>query len=504
MTVDFVIRFNDFSGGDSGVLDSSLAAGNQFVGENMVVYPSGLLGPRGGLKEFPTRNLPDHTTVPGPAGFTVFNRSLIIVLGRLYALPIAGGPAVGWAPYPSGDATTMVRFVVGNGTLYSLTNGVLHKHNGTVSTTAITTPAPLSEVVRWGYFFVGVDRNRPWRIWFNKVDQAGSDFDSWPVNNYVDVGNNDAITCLQPIFNTLYAGKKEGWWAVSGVLGQLASVREVAIGNGPLDCRFTSVTTDNRIIYWPVQNIPAWFNGERVTLESEQVMSPRFLPFPGDAVIVTPTARRLLLAGDDNQGGTRLFAFQDGAWQHLRAGFRLGALAPNDVRQGSDLPASAIFAVARPTTIGDPAVIVSHVHELNRPAHHDDDWASPIDQPDGVDLISGSFAPTAWFDSQGRQVRVRWVQVQFRKWASGIAESMNRLTLRVESLGPYGAGSEMSDPVFWIEPCERSPVAGANDSWRVNLGEQGWGNGFRLHFDRVAGCAIREIVVGLNLRTERT
>jgi hypothetical protein len=220
-------------------------------------------------------------------------------------------------------------------------------------------------------------------------------------------------------------------------------------------------------------------------------------------VIVTPTARRLFLAGDDGQGGTKLYAYQEGVWNHHRANARLGALAPNDVRQGSDLPRNTVYAVQRPVTIGEPCVIASIVHELGRPAHNSDQYASPIDQPGGSDLVAGSFSPAAWYDGQGRQVRVRWVQVQFRKWPSGLADTVNRMTLRIEALGAYGAGGVTSDPMFWIEPCERALAGGADDSWRVGFGEQGWANGFRLHFDPIAGVAIREIVVGVNLRTER-
>lgn len=503
MPADFVARFSDWKGGDWGVRDSSLADQDQWSGENLTIYPSGLLGPRAGLKALTFTGLPDHTVVPGPMGFAAYKTGLLVVIDKVYRVPMGGGAATAWAAYPS-PAITPVRFVYGNGgVVYSLLNGVLYKHNVATSTTAITTPAPLSEVVRWGYWFVGIDRNRPWRLWFSKVDAAGSDFDTWPANNYYDVGNNDPITALQPIFNTLYVGKREGWWSISGVLGTLASIRDVCIGNGPIDPRYTTLTTDNRIVYWPVQNIPAWFNGERVTLETDQVMSPRNLtPFTGDAVIVTPTARRLALAADDGAGGTLMYVWQHGAWMHHRSAYRLGGLAPGEVRVGSELPTNVVYAAQRPVTIGEPVVIASIHHELNRPAHQSDTYASPTDLV-GTELIAGHFTTPAWFDPQGRMSRVRWVQVQFRKWASGVANSTNRLRMRVEALGPYGAGSELSEPSVWIEPSERAPTAGADESWRVNIGEQGWGNGFRLHFDVVAGVAVREILAGVNLRTER-
>lgn len=44
---------------------------------------------------------------------------------------------------------------------------------------------------------------------------------------------------------------------------------------------------------------------------------------------------------------------------------------------------------------------------------------------------------------------------------------------------------------------------GADDSWRVNLGEQGFGNGFQIEIPRMVGLAIREIVALVDVRTER-
>jgi len=41
---DFVVRYNDFKGGDWGERDPSMADADQFSGSNVVVYESGLLG----------------------------------------------------------------------------------------------------------------------------------------------------------------------------------------------------------------------------------------------------------------------------------------------------------------------------------------------------------------------------------------------------------------------------------------------------------------------------
>src|SRR5262245_32199582 len=113
MSVDFAIRFSDFSGGDFGLRDPALANANQISGENVTVYPSGLLGPRAGIKALPVTGLPAHPAAPGPLGFTSWGNKLLIVLNRVYEFPAAGGAATAWAAYPS-PAVKEVRFVVGS------------------------------------------------------------------------------------------------------------------------------------------------------------------------------------------------------------------------------------------------------------------------------------------------------------------------------------------------------------------------------------------------------
>jgi len=498
---DFATRYNDFKGGDWGTRDPAVVDQDTFHGENLAPYRTRLLGPRAGLKLLPVTGLPPHSVAPGPMGFAAWDDKLLIVLGRVYQFPQVGGAATAWAPY-SVSATTPVRFVFGNGKAYSLVAGTLYRHDGTTATVPISTPAPFSEIIRWGYYMVAVDINRPWRIWFNQVDAAGTNFDVWPANNFLDIGNNDPITALTPIFNTLYVGKREGWWAVSGVLGTLASVRDVVIGNGPMSQRLASVTTDNRVIYWPVQSAPAWFNGERVYLDEDQEMRPRNLPFVGDTVIVTPTSRRLILAGDDGVD-THVWSWATSAWTHHRTGFRLGALTPADVRAGSDMPEDVIYAAQRPTTVGDPVVVASLHHGLDRPAHASDQFAAPNDAGVGG-LVSGNVSMPAYYDGVGRQVSVRSVIVQFRKWASGVADTVNQLRCRVDSLGRYSGGVTEGITHEWVEPCSRSSSDGTDDSWRINVGDQGWGNGFQVHLPLVSGVAIREVVVLVSVRTERT
>jgi len=500
---DFTVRYADFKAGDYGKRDPGKAEANTFSGTNVYPYGSGLLGVRAGVKLLPATGLPNHPIVPGPLGFWSAFDKLIIWLNKGYDVPVHGGAATPWTPYPDNPSpTTPVRLVLGAGVVYSLCNGKLYKHASPASTTAITTPQPLSNIVRWGFYFVGVDANVPWRIWFSTVDSTGAHYDQWGANDYLDIGGTEAITSLNPIFNTLFVGKRSGWNAVSGVLGTLASVRGVALGLGPMDPRTTSITTDNRILYWPAEPRPAWFNGERVFIDAAYECENRASPFVGDSVIVTPTARRLIMMSDCADG-TEVWSWSNQAWTHHIFPSKIGGLVPGNVLDGTNLPPDVIYGVLAPTTVGDPVAIVSYHHCLDRPGHVDDQYAAPIDYGTGL-LVAGNVVLPAYYEPIGRQVQVRSVIVQFRKWASGIDGSRNQIQVRVNAFGAYGRGTTVGDTQFWDEPCERSTSEGRDDSWRCNVGSQGWGNGFQIEFPKLAGVAIREVVVLCNVRTERT
>ena len=66
---DVVLRWSDFKGGDFGLLDPAKADADQYTGENVYPYTSGLLGVRAGVKILPVTGLPTHQNVPGPWGF---------------------------------------------------------------------------------------------------------------------------------------------------------------------------------------------------------------------------------------------------------------------------------------------------------------------------------------------------------------------------------------------------------------------------------------------------
>lgn len=502
---DFVKRFADFSAGEFGVVDPSKAPDNSFTGQNVLLYESGLVGVRPGLKTFVTSGLPNASIAPGPMGFDVYKDNLVIVIDdSLYRIPLDTGIAVSMGSYPS-TVTSFVQFTEGDNYLYSLVDGLLYKH---VGDTTANVPLPsgvfLSDITRWGYYLIGVDRNVPWRLWFSKVGEGGPEFDVWEINNYVDIGGNSSIVALHPMFNALLVGKPEGWWSLTGVLASNPSVRFRESGNGPIDGRQVATTTDNRVLYWGQEEEPYWFNGSSVWLDDNYRIKGYESGYPLNSVIATPTGKRMMMLGKPASGNANdtMLVNREREWTTHSLPTKLGGMAPSDVRHAAHLPSGVIYGVVGTIVAGAPINIVSFQHDLERPSRASDEWASPTDD-DELSLVTGAMSTPAWYDAQGRMVMVRNVQIQFRKWPNEVENSLNELHVRVRPLARWMAGTIDTDSRMWTEPSKRSDPDGTDDMISFNFGEQGVSLGFQIEIFNMRGIAIREINVACEVQTRR-
>lgn len=512
MASDFTVRWSDFSGGDYGTLDPGYAAKDQFSGLNVVRYNSGLLGPRPGLKALTIDWGVAAGTHPvlGPLGFDVKDDQLLITLGdTTYRVPVTAPVADPFDPYPA-PVSEFVRFAQGDRNLYGLIDGDLYKHNETTGVvTKITLPGgiKLKALTRWGYYLVAVQADLPYRLWHSTVTIAGPQFDTWGANNYLDVGSNLGIECLKPLYNQLYAGKADGWWSVSGILGELAAVRLRVIGNGPTDERRTTVTTDNRVVYWGNDSVPVWFNGEKVYLDDDYEMSGFTTAFAADTVVATPTGKRVLMIGEQTgQSGptirSGMLLWNSGRWTKHRFDIPISAVAGNDVRNATGLPDGVVFMCQRPVTVGNPVSVVTFEPDLNRPGHADDTWATAVDQG-STQLVEGKVDLPAHWENNNRFMRVSRVRVQFRKWPSGVAGTKNRLVCQVVPLGIEGGGTVDTPLQLWEESSDRSQVGGTDWSHTFSIPEMPLGRGFQVRFPSMRGVALREVVAMVEVRTEQ-
>lgn len=508
MAQDFLVRWADFSGGDYGTLDPSYPDKDQYSGQNVQRYNTGLIGPRAGLKGFTVDWGADpgtHTTASGPLGFDVKDDFLLVVLGsKTYRIPIGTGVANPFNAY-STTPTQFVRYAHGARTLYGLINGDLYKHNETTgAVTQISLPSgiKLSTLTRWGYYLIGVQADLPYRIWHSTVTIAGPDFDTWGVNNYLDVGSNLPITTLRPLYNTLFCGKADGWWAVSGVLGEQAYVRMRNMGNGPVDERQATVTTDNRVLYWGQDAVPLWWNGSGIKRDRDYQLTGFSTLFAADTVVATPTGNRLIMLGE-RSGTAGMLLHENDRWSTHLFDIPISAVAGNDVRNTTGMPEGVVFMCQRPTDVGDAVSIVSFATDLDRPAHNSDSWAAPKDQG-STDLVTGQFDLPAHYDGQGRYMRTTAVIVQFRKWPTGIAGTRNELRCQVKPLGLYEAGTINTETKIWTESSDRSDPNGTDDQIRFSFADNPMSVGFQVTFPILRGVAIRSVIAEVEVRTSRS
>jgi hypothetical protein len=500
---DTALRFNDWSGGDWGDrLDGSRARVNQWHGRNMQVYRSGLLGPRWGLRALPITGVPNQP-LGGPFGFSVIGPWLYIVDAALHRVDLDGGAAQHFAAYPSPASRWVTLAVDNDGIVYSLTQGGLFSHDPAVlSTVAVPTPEPFRFIRRHNLFLLGVSDTHPWRMWFSTVDDSGPHFDEWDPNGYIDVGDQEPITALLPIYNSLFVGKRSGWWSITGVLGVQNYVRQIAVGNGPVDQRAASVTTRSEIAYWPRNIVPTLFDGASVRLAEEHQVDT-YTPIGTQAVAATVTSQRVLY-GYDRPAASSALTRDENRWTYHDFSVRLGGWAPDVVSNGYEMPPDVIYVTGQATAAGTPFVAYVWRHEADRPARVDDLDGLPGDASDVP--LDAHFSLPEWYEPQGRQVRVRTVIVQFRRWSLAARNTRNRFGVRVVALGGYEEGQRVPDTQWWTEDTNAEPAgtAGTDDSLRINVGDQGYGNGFRIDVLGVIGVAFRELTVLTDIATSRT
>jgi hypothetical protein len=504
---DQFVRFAGWTQGDAGRVDPAFAGPMQWYGDNVQLYNSGLIGPRWGLKRVTVSGSLTLPGANGPRGFATVGNNLLITTDRTYLAPLStletgAVSTTAFATYPAAP-TGWVTFVpMTDALVYALVNDVLYQHNtGTFTTTAVATPATFSFIRRWNLYCAAVDKTTKYRLWFSEVSAGGFNFSSWPAANYLDIGDNEPITAIVPMYNTLFVGKRSGWWAVTGVIGE-ATVRQISSGDGPVDARGASATADNRIAYWPKSPNPAFFNGSASSVMLDHVTAT-YNPSAAQAVTASPTGRTNLFGFDTGTNSRALLIAALGGASYHTFAQRLAGFAPDVISNGYGLPAGYVLAAKQSSIAGEALEVYAWQVDPDRPPLSGDTLGSYGDSSN-TPIVAG-FRTRAHYDGQGRDVRARSIIVRFRAW--GVGSSTNKLRpgfgVSIEALGPYEDASATSQVQSWRVPYGQVSQAGQDFTVRFGLGEQGFGAGFRVVVSNMVGVAIRDIVVGVDTRGQR-
>lgn len=508
---DLYVRFSQWSAGNAGRIDPAMAPANAWYGTNVQMYPTGLVGPRWGLKQV-TVNGPSGTiTIPvanGPKGFAVIGNNLLITADRTYLASLSslatGTVTATQFPLYSVTPSKWVTFVPQTDSLvFALVDNALYKHDlSLMTTTAVTTPSAFNFIRRWNLYCVGVDNTTPYRVWFSQVNSSGFDFSTWPATNYIDVGDNEPITAVVPLYNTLFVGKRSGWWAITGVIGTTAAVRQVSVGDGPVDARGVSATADNRVAYWPRSPNPAFFNGSGTSLMLDHSTST-YSAQAAQAVVSPPTGRTTLFGYDNGATSSTVMVSALGGPSLHTFGVKIAGWAPDTIENGYSLSSGYVLAAKQSSIAGEALSVYYWRIDPDRPPLSTDTLGSYGDA--STTPLDATLQTRAWFEPQGRDVRVRTITVHLRAWGIGSASNKlySGLGCSVECLAPYDNASFTSAEQHWRLPYGETSTTGEDFAVRFAIGEQGFGQGFRVNLTDMRGVAIRDVIVGLDLRSQR-
>lgn len=498
------ITYDKWDKGEFGTIAPSLAPAGSWTGSDAVVYKTGYIGPRPGLRKA-------ALTVPGGAegvirglGFMPVSGSTtkthwFIVDNDVYLVrPDHANSSITTCSTALSGAPTAGDFAVGkestrqiNGLAYFvLPGGKVYTVDPTLGVTALTQVAasPTGE---------GTDIE----VYRDRLTIAGADtvtfsdasaFGTWPAPNYNQVGYSWGIKSLQWFRDSLVVFTQSGTWVFTGSLGSSEVLRRISDTLAP-SSPTAVVQTNDELFYIPSsRSAPVVFNG---SYGDEQ--SLRHLE-------VWATAGRTV-HGTQSYGNRDVFFGANSskalwrknyAWTQHDFSFGVGGVSRlyDDViviaSEGDDSPATAPDFYTLDCT-------------LDRPANTTDTYARPGDNS-STRPVSATVTLPDYFDPQGRDIRVRQVIVDFISYDTGVAagtDGNNILDVGITPLSRFdlpGDGTEVngqdsSGLIFYESPASSS-ASGTHSREVYNHGATGYSSGYRLELS-MRGVTVKKVHV---------
>lgn len=237
----FDVEYSDFSGGHFvGAYDVAQPM-NTYTGVNVAVTADqGFLMPDNGWaasSPLRTGTLLTGVSQPfidgGDSNVVVTTSTAGVTTEELHLVSSTGGSFSTFAKgsstnrFNAGNRVIQVADSAGNLRYASMKDGriVLMAANGTVASDTATGFTQATGLWQWGVFTVSIGATNRNRVYFSDPGNPTS----WTSTNFFDVGPSWAsILAVVPTADVLYIASSEGWYAVSGILGQNNVVRKVA------------------------------------------------------------------------------------------------------------------------------------------------------------------------------------------------------------------------------------------------------------------------------------
>lgn len=525
-----VVEHSDFSGGDWGRRQPWTARKNQFKAINMLVYSTGELGVRPGLQEVtPTNNVAGTTAwgMLGTRGSTFyFGQGTTLRRGFSYrnqaTIPVTGSFTGSVSNLYFADQGSAFYIMEPSRGIYSVVNNTLTQLNTLGGSGIVLYGDRLAVTTSTG----GNTSN----LRYNGLTAGVSDLTSWPAANTIPIGDrNESPSNLHLQRGHLTIMKEtNGLFIISGALGVSENLRRAVNTNGPIDGAVAqSCVTENDLIWYVstiAHNIPAVFDGTRVTYYEDQILpiqenglynvNPIQISDPNGVAI----SIGVNTAGGTHGSTTKLFLFHHGVWtrhelpaiglnSHMasvinRTVFDPGISNLNPLTLADDVSYEIhdVPALVLSSTLANPPLFYTLLLDTDRPGY---DWqgttlaAFDAEMPgdDSTEQVSGSVEFPEVHLENADEFQVQGVIVDFRSWNTRGALT-NHFDIEVDCLRPYDNSSPITSLTSaWDEAGSLSSTAGTVKRQTFMFGEQGYGNGYQLRLSNIRGVAIQRIQV---------
>lgn len=504
------VIYNDFSFGDFGRIEPWNAPKGSWTGQNMVVYRTGEIGVRAGVRRVPLTGTPVGAVWQMgilPGGTTVdvwFGQGNVV---RYFDAARPDGIITTLSGTLTGTPTRGIvdRFEAGDQTFIVTPSQAAYVITSSAVTAMTGAPNGFSIALHGDRMVIASSFVSPSVLRYS----AAANFNSWPAANSITVGGSDQIYALREQRGQLQVLKSQaGFYTLTGVPGINETLRYNLSNVGPQGNVNAVRTVRAQDGIWMVtarEAVPSRFDGSRIRtwehipfasvggqnlgIEGFPIGDPDAAFFvQGDIASELTTQRNWLL----NRGtwSKHIFGFNPvGLTAAVSFGYLQDALTIATSRQ------SPIIVMTDGGSASAAPNFYTWLPDIDRPGTENNPFSVGTERAgdDSTAQVTGNFDLPEWWSDEGSEVLVRTVVVEFRAWNTG-GSLTNHFDVTVNNIRPYENESPITtETQAWDRAGARSSTSGTIYREAFSFGGQGVGNGVQLKFSNIRGVAIKRI-----------